>query len=302
MSHSVIQTLGSAKKFNATASVSLGWANSIPPNALEKYPLLSNPADSNDFALGVIQFQTAIYGKGSSQIDGKLGRGTWAELLKLYDYVESLDAYWVHKDRRVRVDSSTQIINFDQDGGLDLHRFGHFSTRRNKPPHLIVVHWGGLDPRHCFRVFSDPDRKVSSHAGIGLNEQEATIYQWLDLQHISWHGGWVNPHSVGIDICQQPDVKWKDHYTKLGYQVSIVDNPTSRGPSKVLSLDPRIAQATRSAVKSLCDTLDVPYRFPNTHDVLDKDFLVEDFKGVVGHHHLTDNKWDIACWWDSIFG
>ena len=34
-------------------------------------------------------------------------------------------------DRRINVDidGGVQTINFDQRGGLDLHRFGHFSSR-----------------------------------------------------------------------------------------------------------------------------------------------------------------------------
>ena len=118
-------------------------------------------------------------------VDGKMGRGTWSAVLKEYDPVEDNDSFWMIDDRRVSVESQQGVdfVNFDQSKGLDLHRFGNFSTRRNKP-RMIVVHWGGIDPHHCYRVFTDPDRKVSSHAGIGFSKTgRPTIYQYLDLQH-----------------------------------------------------------------------------------------------------------------------
>jgi len=294
--------------YNKKSSVSLGWLDSIPSGAIEAYPNLSCGPDTEECALAVMAFQEDTFGSESG-VDGKLGRGTWTAILKEFDSVDDSAPFWTINDRRVNVDVDREvdIVNFDQAGGLDLHRFGHFSARSRRP-HLIVVHWGGLDPHHCHRVFSNPDRKVSSHAGIGLSPEGApTIYQYLDLNHKSWHAGWANSYSVGIDICQQPELKWKKHYLKKSYDVKETVNPTDRGSKKILSIDPRVALAVREAVKSLCDVLDVPYDFPRKadgsfdHDVQDKDYLINGFSGVIGHHHITKKKWDCACWWSDIF-
>lgn len=315
MSSVVIQTRSSATAYNAKASVSVGWGGKIPAGAIEAYPALSSAPHSNEFALAVEAFQEDTFGAGS-QVDGKMGRGTWSSLLKKFDQVDDTQPFWTYNDRRINVtlESLVDTVNFDQAGGLDLHRFGHFSSRKNVKPTFIVVHWGGLDPHHCYRVFSSPDRQVSSHAGIGLSpEGRPTIYQYLDLQHKSWHGGWANSYSVGIDICQQPALKWKDHYTKKGYSVSEIANDTGRGDKRVLSLDPNVALAVREAVKSLCLVLDIPYQFPCGsdgqsyegdfyHGVVDKDYLTGSFTGVIGHHHITQKKWDCACWWETLFG
>jgi hypothetical protein len=314
MSSVIIQTRSSARSYNLKASVSIGWGGCIPPLAIESYLGLSEKVDSREFALAVEAFQESCFGAGP-HVDGKLGRGTWSALLKEFDFVDESLPFWTSNDRRVNItlEEGVETVNFDQAGGLDLHRFGHFSSRGGRKPHLIVVHWGGLDPHHCHRVFSSPDRKVSSHAGIGLNpEGNPTIYQYLDLSHKSWHAGWANSYSVGIDICQQPSLKWKDHYTKRGYSISEMANTTGRGDPKVLSLDPRVAKATREAVKSLCEVLDIPYEFPRGergqdtsgdfyHGVVDKSYLTNNFTGVIGHHHITKKKWDCACWWDSLF-
>ena len=75
----------------------------------------------------------------------------------------------------------------------------------------------------------------------------------------------------------------------------------------MLSLSLGVALATREAVKTLCSVLDIPYQFPMhsdgsyNHEVLSKDYLLNGFTGVVGHHHLTSKKWDCACWWEDIF-
>ena len=314
MSSLITQTKKSACTYNLKASSSVGWGGSIPCGAVEAYPNLDAPYDSVEFALAVESFQEDTYGSGS-QVDGKMGRGTWSALLKKFDHVDDTQPFWTLNDRRINVeiDGDVQTINFDQRGGLDLHRFGHFSSRGGRKPTFIVVHWGGLDPTHCHRIFSNPDRKVSSHAGIGLSPSgDPTIYQYLDLNHKSWHGGWSNSYSVGIDICQQPSLKWKDHYTKKGYNLSVEENTTGRGDKKVLTLDPRVALAVREAIKSLCDVLDIPYQCPRGvdgqsyegdfyHGVMDKSYMMSSFTGVVGHHHITASKWDCACWWSQIW-
>ena len=279
----------------------------MPEAVLEVYPNLGCDPTSLELFEAVKSFQL----ENGLQADGKLGRGTWSTILKNFNHIANEAPFWTINDMRIEsdIDHRVDIVNFDQPNGLDLHRFGHFSSRKGRKPHLIVVHWGGLDPHHCYRVFSSPDRKVSSHAGIGLSpEGEPTIYQYLDLNHKSWHGGWANSYSVGIDICQQPGLKWKDHYERKGYEVAVQDNDTGRGDRQVISLDPRVALAVKEAVISLCDALDIPYQFPMSqdgsfdHSVQDKAYLINGFTGVIGHHHITQKKWDCACWWQEIFG
>ncbi|MEC8306723.1 MAG: hypothetical protein VXZ72_02560, partial [Chlamydiota bacterium] len=124
---------------------------------------------------------------------------------------------------------------------------------------------------------------------------------YLDLKHKSWHAGWANEGSIGVDICQQPTYKWIGHYQKKGYQVRRKDNPTNRGNVKIISLDPRIASATNSFVRDMMDVLDLPFNEPGHHGLIDKEDLGSKFS-IVGHHHLASKKWDIACWWSDVFG
>jgi len=262
----------------------------IPKNVLMHYPWMGEDHDTVEFANEVMRYQS----EHGLKADGKLGKITWSHILNLFT------EGWMLNGKRVICNAP--IIGFDQPGGLDLHPSNKYSVRAGSPS-LVVVHWGGLNPKNCFDVFVHDERKVSSHAGIGFGDRkgDARIYQYLDLKHTSWHAGFVNKYSVGIDICQQPEIKWKDYYLSRGYDIHEMENRTSRGPNKVLSLDPRIRDATRDAVQTLCDLLDIPMRYPKGHDIMSSDEL-KSFRGVVGHHHISQNKWDIACWWSDIFG
>lgn len=303
------QNLNDVKKYNLKMSKVLGW--SFTPSMLKDFPDLAQPVESDDFCLEVIRLQKSLF-QDDTLHDGKLGRGTWTALIKKYDYVAEDEKYWVLSSRRVRVESDTEIINFDQSGGLDLHQVGHFS-RRSQEPKILVLHWGGLNPKQLHMVFQDPSRKVSSHGGIGKNSFGGVhIYQYLDLNHKAWHAGWMNQYSIGIDICQQPYPSWENHYREQGYLVHKMKNPTNRGEKVVLSLDPNIARATQDCIKSICNLYNIPLKCPRGidgkseqgeiyHGVVDEKYLREGFSGVIGHHHITNNKWDIACWWDAIW-
>jgi len=67
-------------------------------------------------------------------------------------------------------------------------------------------------------------------------------------------------------------------------------------------------------VFELCRITGVPARAPRGHVGMEEDgpvfhglfypdILKEGrFKGVVGHHHVSETKWDMACWWEAVFG
>ena len=239
--------------------------------------------------------------------------------------MEPGDRYYVYKNRRIKADGEStdvETIPYDQPDGLDLHKWGHFSSRNGLKPRLLVIHWGGIDPNHLYRVFSTPSRKVSSHGGIGLVRPDTAggdFYQFLDFDHSAWHAGYVNRYSIGIDICQQPTTDWLSYYQSRGYDLDTTTNAAKRpdgrviGNRSILTLDPKIAKATRQVVFDICETFDIPIRAPRGSDGLQDSGEVWHgvfprsvmdggaFSGVVGHHHLSSQKWDMACWWGTIF-
>jgi hypothetical protein len=230
--------------------------------------------------------------------DGKLGWQTYSALLSTLD--PRSKEYVVMNGNRVpfSITGSYRLVTFDEVEGLDLHHFGNFSQRKEELS-AVCLHWGGLNAQHCYNVFASGSRAVSSHFLIGLVDEEVIVYQVLDLKHKAWHGGWVNDSTIGVDVCQSPTTSWLDHYQARGYEVEIVKNPTSRGPRKVISLDPRLADAAGYFVEDLLQALGMEFIAPEDHSVLDRS-EVKDYT-VFGHHHVNERKYDIAPWWDDIF-
>ena len=298
-------TMGNAKKFNLRIVPTL-TNGAIPELAIDAYPGLAKEVTSDEFTKAIFTFQED-YGL---DCDGKLGRGTWNALLCEYDTVDTASNYIVMDGRRIQLpdtDSYT-VISFDElkseDGTssiqpLDLHSEGHFS-RRKKDIGQVIMHWGGLNPVHLHTVMSS-GRKVSTHFGIGLVDGLPVVMQYLDLKHKAWHAGWGNTGSIGVDICQQPSLKWIGHYQKKGYDVKRCKNPTDRGDKNIISLEPRIREATKDFVQDLMEALNIPLVDPGTSAVLAKEDIVNHTYTLIGHHHLVKKKWDIACWWDDIF-
>lgn len=292
MSESVdIFNLKSAIAYNARRNLS------IPSYVLEVYPRLGEPRNTKEFAWATLAAQSDLMFEEHER-DGKFGHGTRSALLQMYKPLKY--NYIVHTGERLPVSANHyNIVAFDSSHPerMDLHPRGHWSSRSTSPSG-VMIHWGGIDAQHCFNVFNS-DRKVSSHFLIGLVDSEVTIYQTLDIEKKAWHCGKNNDWTIGIDICQQPTRKWFSLYRDKGYQVEHMNNPTDRGPKKLITLDPRLIKATREFVKDLCGALSLPYTLPSSFDFLSPEEASQ--YSVLSHAHVSKTKFDIAPWWSMIF-
>jgi hypothetical protein len=281
-------SLSSAQKYNANCTFT------FPSNTLFYYEGLREDRGSETFALTVLQIQEDL-GFEEHEQDGKMGRQTYTMLLEDSDPVTK--SYIIYDTRRVPVSCSDSytLVAYDQEGGLDLHDAGKFSKRK-RGVNAVCFHWGGLDADHCYRVFQSRD--ASSHFLIGLKDGQATVYQTLDIKHKAWHGGWVNDWTIGIDICQQPGVKWLDHYHSKGYDVEVIPNPSRRGHKEILSLDPRLAKAAQDFTRDMMTALDIPIHRLDSEEVHRDD--IERYS-LFCHGHVNNRKWDILPWWYAVF-
>lgn len=282
--------LGKACKYNRRAN------HTFPQAVLDQLPALDCDVGSEPYVWEVLRLQQVL-GFPEWEQDGKLGNQTYKAILSHYQPIQA--EYVVMNGCRIHVPKNDlyELITFDEADGLDLHRFGNFS-RRSTIPRAICMHWGGLNPKHCFNVFASTARQVSSHFLIGLIDDKPVVYQVLDMGLNAWHGGWVNDHTIGVDICQSPLRQWKEHYDSNGYNVENLDNETGRGPKALITLDPRIADATANFIDDLMEALGWDFECPADHKVY-KD--TSDFT-IFGHHHVNERKYDIAPWWSDVFG
>lgn len=292
------------RRLNLKLSGTVGWAGHIPASLIEAFPGLGADPGSVALAEAVFAYQAT---QEHLAVDGVLGAVTWAEM--------QVDAEEDTGERPIRWgkefgkawSGTAELRNFYNPKGLSLMTDGGWSKTtqvksRPRDTRLIVIHWGGLDAKHCRQALANQD--LSSHFGV----DRGVVYNWLDLQYVGWHAGrnW-NSQSVGIDICQHPQTSMLSHYQAqtdpLFKAIHPIANPTRVGDRKVLSLCPETAAAVRDLVFWLCDNLDIPPVCPRNADgtVSHVAGVDKSFTGVVGHHHLAATKWDMACWWESIF-
>lgn len=279
--------------YNKKSFKRLSIHKSIPLNFLVEYDL-PDEYTIRMLTNAIFDFQTDM---GFPVIDGKLGPQTLKTILSKYAPVSA--RYWTYNIIRTPCSKGLNLTCYDAQNGLDLHSTGYFTPRWfiNRTPTQIVIHWGGLNPNHLYACFSGA-RKVSSHLGVGLEDGKGVAYQYLNLTHKAWHAGRSNSVSLGVDICQQPTTKWLNHYVDRGYDVKLIDNPSSRGDKQCLSLDPRIKEQLVLSLVDLCKMFSIPVDRPNGDDVMSNPNA---FKGILGHHHISKNKWDCAPWFDEIF-
>jgi len=206
-----------------------------------------------------------------------------------------------HKGKLVPIDFSGTIRH---NMSLDTLPNGKQNWYTRKTPiDNIVVHWGGLNNNHCFRVFYSVDNTscTTSHFLIGRNtdNNELEVWQCLDTAQVAYHAGKMNAQSVGMDICMHPDTKYKKHTSKH-YEYSVMENNTGRGPKECVDIDPELAEFAREFILALRVLLELDDK-PVCPD--DKVYDLEEVKqfSVVGHHNVSAKKWDVSPWADKLY-
>ena len=155
----------------------------------------------------------------------------------------------------------------------------------------IVVHWDGcLNSAQCAKVLGQ--RGLSAHFCI---DNDGTIHQLMDTNHVGWHARGVNSKSIGIEISNAVFTKYASKYSP---QRPIAPASTLHGKPFPAHLDFYKVQvdALKELLKSLCGFYNVPLEFPNQNGELIRGVIkASSFKGVICHYHVTENKTDPAC-------
>jgi len=325
MHFSLEKTKRQQNEFNKKSDLKFNWLITLPWEALGFCP----PKDFDHETLMCLQEAVG------STPDGLIGRDTlhraqntlkdkgfiWNPFNGQVSELSTATQYVLWNGVEVPIfNTEYKIKTYKESEGIDLHSSGNFS-KRDRDIDKVIVHWGGLNPTHLGRIFSN--RKASSHFAVGRAEgsSEVCIFQYLDLAHIAWHAKGANTSSIGVDICQQPELKHLGYYVKNGYDVQTVDNPyfaEGYGPERVVSLDPTIKNCTATLLAGLTEAFDIevwappvcrPYEWLN----VSKDSTPSELKsayysfgrsGIYSHLNVDfagQGKWDVAPWWDAIF-
>ena len=194
-----------------------------------------------------------------------------------------------------------KVVNLKEQGNLALPTNCFRSvTRKKRYPTMIVTHWdAALSAHSCYKILKK--RNISSHFVI---DNDGTIYQLVDTQHIGWHAGntRVNNASIGIDFSNAYYMKYQSFYRKKGFGPRpVITDSTIHGVKLGDHLgyyDVQLA-AYKALVKCLASHYSIELACPldddgNTSQRVDSTAAQGNFKGVVSHYHLTNRKIDCA--------
>ena len=203
----------------------------------------------------------------------------------------------------------------------------------------IVMHYDVAGTsRQCFKILHDI-RDLSVHFMVDL---DGTIYQTLDVKERARHAGGVNDRSIGIEIANigayptnatAPLADWYQHDTNGQTRIVI---PARFGDGGLRTTNFVARPARNDAVtNTIQGELLVQYDFtPEQYDALSRlvaalcavlpeikcdaprdesgdvpteklpDEELENFRGVLGHYHITTRKIDPgpAFDWDKVIG
>jgi len=179
---------------------------------------------------------------------------------------------------------------------------GAFKSRagqEERKPTMFVNPWDVcLNSKSCAKVLQQ--RGISVHFCI---DNDGTIYQLLDTQHIAWHAGsrLINDLSIGVEISNAFYPKYQDTYVSRGFgERPVMDGVMVHGNALETHLG--FYQVQLDALTALWESMSRIHDMPLTVPELGgKEIETKyssaasgKFKGFVSHYHLTDRKIDCA--------
>ena len=113
-------------------------------------------------------------------------------------------------DHEVNIDWEDTVL-WTEPGALmcKSNQYKTINGNRAQSIDKIVVHWDGcLNSKQCAKVLAD--RGLSAHFCI---DNDGTIHQLMDTNHVGWHARGVNSKSIGIEISNAVYMKYMKKYT-----------------------------------------------------------------------------------------
>ena len=222
--------------------------------------------------------------------DGLLGPGTFRRLVAHREAQEE-----VHQEAHVEIQPGEKAILYKgkkfpikwdkvvlptDDGGMQ-HDNGYQHMKRKRNISMFVAHWDVcLNSKSCFRVLNKTSRSASIHFAI---DNDVTIYQFLDMNHIAWHASKrsVNKKSVGVEISNAYYPKYQNWYKKNGFgERPMITDATVHGKKMEPFMDfyPVQKKALKALMKPCMMLLIFLWKHPKETPLLKK-LLPESIKG-----------------------
>ena len=136
-----------------------------------------------------------------------------------------------------------------------------------------------------------------------LIDNDGTIYQMVDTQHIGWHAGIrdVNKNSIGIDFSDAYYTKYQNWYVRRGFgERPILEGVKMHGRTldPFLGYYPIQLEALKQLWKAYHKWLDIPLEYPQTDgkwcQTEHPTSIKGTFRGFNNHYNYTKGKIDCA--------
>ena len=175
---------------------------------------------------------------------------------------------------------------------------GYKKVTKLRKPKMFVCHWdAALSADSCYRILRK--RGLSIHFTI---DNDGTIFQYLDMNHIAYHCGKQNPTTVGVEISNAFYPKYQSWYQRHGFgKRPMVKDAHVHGRSMKPFMDfyPAQVDALKALMKAVHGALEIPLECPLDDDGgtlygVDAKAVKNRFNGFVSHHNLSKGKIDCA--------
>ena len=191
-----------------------------------------------------------------------------------------------------------KVVIWGEDGGLKAPSGTYRDNFGKRDVKMFVNHWDVcLSSRSCFNVLKK--RGISVHF---LIDNDGTIYQTMDTNHIAWHAGSksFNNWTVGVEISNAYYPKYQSWYKRNGHgERPLVRNAYVHGRKMEDHLGFYAVQKQAAAAlwKSIAYAYDLPLETPlkdngEQYGTVYPPCTQGGFQGIIHHYNLTTRKID----------
>ena len=235
--------------------------------------------------------------------DGLCGPSTyrriWTKRQALLDtnYINSFNnqkKYIIHNSDPVEI-KWDKVLLWNDEGGLSSGQrtYSDRSGKIDRNPSLFVTHWDVcLSSKSCAKVLNK--RGLSVHFCI---DNDGTIFQMLDTQHVAFHAGSWNQMSIGVEISTAYSLKYQNWYKRNGFgerpvwSDAKVHGKTLKPFLGFYDVQLDALAALYEAISRACS---IPLISPPEKDYVSNKISRQEFSGFCSHFHLTRRKIDCA--------
>ena len=207
----------------------------------------------------------------------------------------------IYNDKKFDINWDKTVLWTDK-GGL-VSKPGTYrerSSKRKRAIKFFVNHWDVcLSSKSCARVLNK--RGISVHFCI---DNDGTIYQLMDMQHVGWHAGGRNWNNscVGVEISNAYYPKYQKDYVKKGFgERPMLEGVECQGRvlDPFMDFYPVQIEALKELWKAVHNATGIPYQCPVNDQgkvltAVDPVCAANKFSGFISHYHLTKRKIDCA--------